>query len=191
MQRISALIGLGLAAALALTGCAAVDVTTPSVDREASTRGTNICITNKTDMNVRIKWRGYPNARPIAPGYQNCNSGYETRGIATHIPDVAAVLEYAPNSQPGSPLSLLVEGDNSDIFEARAQAYYMRGGKKFGEVHIFSVGETRSFQEGFLRVTITRLPDSDRNKEWDITLTPPSGEDYISDITDYGGGPWF
>jgi hypothetical protein len=39
-----------------------------------------------------------------------------------------------------------------------------------------------------LRVTITRLPDSDNNKEWDITLTPPSGDDYITDITDYGGG---
>jgi hypothetical protein len=186
MQRISALIGLGLAAALALNGCAAADVTTPAVDREASVRGTNICITNKTDMNVRIKWRGYPNARPIAPGYQSCNSGYET-----HIPDVKAVLEYEPTSQPGSPLTLLVAGDNDWYFDALAKVYYTRGSQSFGARNMGDEGETSSFQEGFLRVTITRLPDSDRNKEWDITLTPPSGEDYISDITDYGGGPRF
>lgn len=181
MQRTSALIGLGLAVTLALTGCAAADVTTPAVDREASTRGTNICITNKTDMNVRIKWRGYPNARPIAPGYQNCNSGYETK-----IADVAAVLEYEPTSQPGEPLTLLVEGDNDWFFEPKAEVYYKRGWKTFGATNMGAEGETHSFQEGFLRVTITRLPDSDRNKEWDITLTPPSGADYISDLTNYG-----
>ena len=187
MQRISALIGLGLAAALALTGCTATNVTTPEVDREASTLGTNICITNKTNMNVRIKWRGYPNARPIAPGYQNCNSGYETGDIK----DVKAVLEYEPTSQPGVPLSLLVEGNNPGYFDAYAMVYYTRGWKTFGAKNLRYVGDTSSFQEGFLRVTITRLPDSDRNKEWDITLTPPSGEDYISDLTYYGGGARF
>nr|KGA07691.1 MAG: hypothetical protein GM42_1035 [actinobacterium acMicro-1] len=186
MPRISALIGLGLAAALALTGCAAADVTTPAVDREASTLGTNICITNKTDMNVRIKWRGYPNARPIATGYQSCNSGYETWVTM----DVKAVLEYEPTSQPGVPLTLFVEGTNPSIAEARAEVYFARGWQSFGAMHVGDVGDARSFQEGWLRVTITRLPDSDRNKEWDITLTPPSGEDYSSDITNYvhGGG---
>ena len=179
MQRISALIGLGLAAALALTGCTAANVTTPAVDCEASTRGTNICITNKTNMNVRIKWRGYPNARPIATGYQSCNSGYETG----KSPDVAAVLEYEPPSQPGVPLTLFVAGNNSWIVDAYAMVYFERGGKKFGAENLRFEGDTSSFQEGWLRVTITRLPDSDRNKEWDITLTPPSGEDFISVLT--------
>ena len=191
MRKISTVMGIGLVATLALTGCASTNIQTFSAMREASVRGTNICVTNKTDMNVRIKWRGYPNARPIAPGYQNCNSGYGYRSTTTYLPDVAAVLEYAPNSQPGEPLTLLVEGNNDWFFEARVEVYYARGWKRFGAIHIFSEGEARSFQEGFLRVTITRLPDSDRNKEWDITLTPPSGEDYISDITDYGGGPGF
>jgi hypothetical protein len=185
MQRISALIGLGLAAALALTGCTAANVTTPAVDREASVRGTNICITNKTDMNVRIKWRGYPNARPIATGYQSCNSGYETGDIK----DVKAVLEYEPTSQPGVPLTLFVEGNNPSIADAYAMVYYQRGWQSFGARHLGDVGDTSSFQEGWLRVTITRLPDSDRNKEWDITLTPPSGEDYSSDLTYYGPRP--
>jgi hypothetical protein len=179
MQRISALIGLGLAAALALTGCTAANVTTPAVDREASVRGTNICITNKTDMNVRIKWRGYPNARPIATGYQSCNSGYETGDTK----DVKAVLEYEPTSQPGVPLTLFVEGNNPAIYDAYAMVYFARGGQWFGADNARFEGDTSSFQEGWLRVTITRLPDSDRNKEWDITLTPPSGADYSSDLT--------
>jgi hypothetical protein len=183
MRRISALIGVGLVAALALSGCATANVATPTEDREASVRGTNICITNNTDMNVRIKWRGYPNARPIAPGFQNCNSGYET-----HVPDVAAVLEYEPPSQPGTPLSLLVAGNNPGFWDAYAMVYYMRGWQSFGAKNLRNEGDTSSFQEGWLRVTITRLPDSDNNKEWDITLTPPSGDDYITDITDYGGG---
>jgi hypothetical protein len=185
MPRISALIGLGLAAALALTGCTAANVTTPAVDREASTLGTNICITNKTNMNVRIKWRGYPNARPIATGYQSCNSGYET-GTP---PDVAAALEYEPTSQPGVPLTLFVQGNNFWIADAYAMVYFERGWQLFGARHQGDEGDARSFQEGWLRVTITRLPDSDRNKEWDITLTPPSGEDYNSDVTYYGPKP--
>ena len=185
MQRISALIGVGLVAALALSGCATANVATPTEDREASVRGTNICITNKTDMNVRIKWRGYPNARPIATGYQSCNSGYETGDIK----DVKAVLEYEPTSQPGVPLTLFVEGNNPSIADAYAMVYYQRGWQSFGARHLGDVGDTSSFQEGWLRVTITRLPDSDRNKEWDITLTPPSGEDYSSDLTYYGPRP--
>ena len=179
MPRISTVMGIGLVATLALTGCASTNIQTFSAMREASTLGTEICVTNKTDMNVRIKWRGYPNARPIAPGFQNCNSGYET-----NVPDVAAVLEYAPNSQPGEPLTLLVEGNNPGIADAYAMVYYELGGKTFGAKNLRYVGDTSSFQEGWLRVIITRLPDSDRNKEWDITLTPPSGEDYSSDLTD-------
>jgi hypothetical protein len=173
MQRISALIGVGLVAALALSGCATANVATPTQDREASVRGTNICITNNTDMNVRIKWRGYPNARPIAPGFQNCNSGYET-----HVPDVAAVLEYEPPSQPGTPLTLYVEADNPWAVDEYATVYFMRGWKKYGTWYLPKKSDTFSFQEGWLRVSLTHLPESDSNKEWHITLTPPSGDDY-------------
>ena len=178
MRRISTVMGIGLAAALALTGCASSNIQTFSAMREASTLGTEICVTNKTDMNVRIKWRGYPNARPIAPGFQNCNSGYET-----NVPDVAAVLEYAPNSQPGEPLTLLVEGNNDWFFDASASVYFMRGQEQRGAKNLGYAGDSRSFQENGIRVTITRLPDLGSNKEWNITLSPPSGADYSEDIT--------
>ena len=177
MQRISALLGVGLVAALALSGCTTANVATPTHDREASVRGTNICITNNTDMNVRIKWRGYPNARPIAPGFQNCNSGYETS-----VADVAAILEYEPNLQPGSPLTLYVEGNNKAVAPADARVYFKKNEENWGARNLGYVGDDVSFQEGWLRVTITSLESSDKNIEWEVTLTPPSGADYSSFI---------
>ena len=147
--------------------------------------GTRVCVVNNTDMNMRIKWRGYPNARPVAPGFENCNSGYEDAGT----PDVAAALEYEPNLLPGSPLTLYLEGNNPGVMEAQASAFFKRGFQKWGVRHLFDVGDERSFQEKWVRVTIKKLPESDRHKEWAITITPPSGDDYITDITDYGGGP--
>jgi hypothetical protein len=187
MQRISALIGVGLVAALALSGCVPTTDETASSTREASTLGTRVCVVNNTDMNMRIKWRGYPNARPVAPGFENCNSGYEDAGT----PDVAAALEYEPNLLPGSPLTLYLEGNNPGVMEAQASAYFKRGSQKWGVRHLFDVGDERSFQEKWVRVTIKKLPESDRHKEWAITITPPSGDDYISDITYYGRGPGF
>jgi len=177
VRRISALIGVSLVAALALTGCVPADSAKFSAFREAGTRGTRICISNDTDMNVRVKWRGYPNARPIAPGYQNCNSGYETS-----VADVAAILEYEPNLQPGSPLTLYVEGNNKAVAPADARVYFKKNEENWGARNLGYVGDDVSFQEGWLRVTITSLESSDKNIEWEVTLTPPSGADYSSFI---------
>ena len=164
--------GLTLVAVLgALTGC----VSAPSsAEREASPLGTNICITNKTDMNMNIKWRGYPNARPIAPEFRNCNSGYETGDVT----DVAATLEYEPTLYPGSRLRLYVVGDNPAISDAYTSVYFLSRGDPWGSKNGQFVGDKTSFQDSWLRVTITRLPDSQRHKEWDVVITPPSGENY-------------
>ena len=180
MRRNATLMGLGLVAALALTGCVPTTAETAPATREASPLGTNICITNKTDMNVRIKWRGYPNARPIAPGYQNCNSGSETGDVT----DVAATLEYEPTLYPGSRLRLYVVGDNPAIADAYASVYFLSRGDQWGTTNLQFVGDETSFQDSWLRVTITRLPDSQRHKEWDVVITPPSGENYSTQLND-------
>jgi hypothetical protein len=171
----ASLAGLALVAVLAaLTGCVPADSAKFSAFREAAPLGTRICITNKTDMNMRIKWRGYPNARPIAPRFQNCNSGYETGDVT----DVAATLEYEPTLYPGSRLRLYVVGDNPAISDAYSAVYFLSGNDQWGTKNLMFVGDETSFQDSWLRVTITRLPDSQRHKEWDVVITPPSGENY-------------
>ena len=164
--------GLTLVAVLgALTGC----VSAPSSDdREASLRGTEICIINKTAMNMSIQWRGYPDARPIAPEQRNCNSGYEKGGF-----DVEGVLTYTLTNSPDTPLQMGVRGNNPFITQPFTELWYDdEAGKPFGESNIADVGDIKSFQGNGLRVTIKRLEDSDRNKEFEVTLSVPSGPNF-------------
>jgi outer membrane biogenesis lipoprotein LolB len=61
----SAVIALALAS-LVLAGCASSAAgpapASPSTDseREASLRGTEVCVQNNSAMNMRILWRGFP-----------------------------------------------------------------------------------------------------------------------------------
>lgn len=65
---------------------------------------------------------------------------------------------------------------------ADARVYFKKNEENWGARNLGYVGDDVSFQEGWLRVTITSLESSDKNIEWEVTLTPPSGADYSSFI---------
>lgn len=176
-------------AALALTGCSLpgnaplgssplIDggTTIEKSDRQASVLGSRLCIVNNSTAKMSIFWRGYPDARGIPAGGSNCNSGYETE-----MADVAGSLEYEPADTPGTRQVLSVAAHNAYLNSPRAEAIFLLpNGDKMGACNWYVPGKTKSFDTGWLHGTMTRLDDSEDNKEFVLTLTDkvsePSGE---------------
>jgi hypothetical protein len=145
-------------------------------DRQASVLGSRLCIVNNSTAKMSIFWRGYPDARGIPAGGSNCNSGYESDRA-----DVAGSLEYEPADTPGTRQVLSVAAHNAYINSPKAEALFvLPNGDKMGACNWYVPGKTKSFDTGWLHGTMTRLDDSEDNKEFVLTLTDkvsePSGE---------------
>ncbi len=171
----SAVIALALAS-LVLAGCASSAAgpapASPSTDseREASLRGTEVCVQNNSAMNMRILWRGFPVKTEIPPAATTCNTGYETTKA-----DVFASLEYQPPATPDTWLTLGVTGTNHWSAEPAAAVWFAVNDIKFGVCDTFDVGDTRSFQAEAVRVDLSRIDDTLENKKFIVNLTNSEG----------------
>jgi hypothetical protein len=144
----------------------------PSTDaqREASLRGTEICVQNNTTMNMRILWRGFPASTALPTASTTCNTGYETTKA-----DVFASLEYQPPATPDTWLTLGVTGTNHWSAEPAAAVWFAVNDIKFGVCDTFDVGDTRSFQAEAVRVDLSRIDDTLENKKFIVNLTNSEG----------------
>jgi hypothetical protein len=144
----------------------------PSTDaqREASLRGTEICVQNNSTMNMRILWRGFPVKTEIPPAATTCNTGYETTKA-----DVFASLEYQPPATPDTWLTLGVTGSNHWAAEPSAAVWFEVSDKKFGVCDTFDVGDTRSFRADAVRIDLSRIDDTQENKKFIVNLTDSEG----------------
>lgn len=169
------------ALAIALTGCATpVSAPTPDPsDRDASVRGSRLCIINNSSTAMTITWRGFADARGIPAGGQQCNSGYEVG----HLSDVKGVIEYAVAGQPGGVDDIFVFANNDYIgLPVATVAIDPSGiGDGMGACGVFDVDYTRNMDTGWLHGSIQRIADSSDNKEFVLILTDnvgqPSGEE--------------
>lgn len=177
-----------------LAGCAS-DATGPGLaspateaEREASLRGTEICVQNNSTMRMRILWRGFPATTEIPPAATTCNSGYETNKA-----DVLATLEYEPAATPNTWLTLGVTGTNHWAAEPSAAVWFEANDRKFGACDTFDVGDTRSFHAAEVRIDLSRITDTQENKKFIVNLTnsESAGDapDQTSCIDDQGPGP--
>ena len=154
------------------SGAAGPAPASPSTDaqREASLRGTEICVQNNSTMSMRILWRGFPVKTEIPPAATTCNSGYETTKA-----DVDATLEYEPEKTPGTWLTLGVTGSNHWAAEPSAAVWFEANDKKFGACDTFDVGDSRSFQAEAVRIELSRIDDTPENKRFIVNLTNSEG----------------
>jgi len=184
-SRSVSLISVTLAVGLGLTGCSLpgtiplgsppvliADESQGQVDRSASIRGSRLCVINNSTLSLSIFWRGYPDAREIPVGERNCNSGYETG----KQPDVAADISYRPSREMGEVQSLYVSADNIWFLPANGAAHVSFNGKDRGVCNLFSVGDSKTVETGWLRGAMTRINDSADNVEFEVTLTDNSAE---------------
>lgn len=159
-----------VALTFALTGCTApASAPTPAAsERDASTRGSRVCIINNSSTPMSISWRGYPDASNIPPGGQQCNSGWEES-----LSDVYGLLEYSPAGAAHVPLTLNVMAVNNFLMEPAFQAVFDLDQRQRGPgiCGVFSQGDTQSMETGWLHGVALRLPDSPDNKEFTLTLT--------------------
>jgi len=180
-----------IAVGLTLTGCTlpgnvllgsspliSGGTTLEKADRSASIKGTRLCVINSSTSPMSIFWRGYPNAREIPVGERNCNSGYET---ARDVPDVEAIISYDVLGETGKLRTLEFSAQNFWQYPPGAESMIIdSAGARRGVCHDFAVGQSKFVDTGWLRGVMTRLDDSEDNKEFVLTLTDkvsePSGE---------------
>lgn len=173
-----------VAATLLLSSCAGESGTSPTAaSREAQARGTRICVINNSSLKMSILWRGYPDARDIPPGGQNCNSGYESQQA-----DVQAALEYQPSPNYTERLTWNLWGYNSAIASPEATVYTKSQGKTYGMNITGVVGVSTMMQKDALRGDLVRVPDSEDSREYVLTLTNASGSDFAAWILPYTEG---
>lgn len=174
---------IGLATVLTLTGCTLpgnlplgssplIDggTTIDKANRNASIRGSRLCVINNSTYAMSIFWRGYPDARDIPAGGSNCNSGYESGKT-----DVLADISYKESGDVEEVHTLTVSAGNGWLLGASAAATVDLNGRHRGVCGGFSVGETETVETGWLRGALTRLNDSADNVEFELTLTDNSG----------------
>ena len=185
-SRSVSLTAITLAVGLALTGCTLPGnvplgsspiinggTTIENADRNASIRGSRLCVINNSTLAMSIFWQGFPDARDIPVGERNCNSGYETGNKN----DVSAIISYAVSGEAGKVHEMKVAANNDWQSSPLASAQVSIDEYSWrGVCTSFNVGETRFVETGWLRGAMTRLNDSADNKEFELTLTDKLGE---------------
>ena len=144
------------------------------VERSASLKGSRMCIINNSSLNMTISWRGYPDARDIPIGERNCNSGWEDSDSQS---DIEGTISYVAAGETGRVRYINVWAENQILWWPHASAMTrIPGGKSVGACGNWSLGETHFIDTGWLHGILTRLEDSDDNKEYELVLTDKIGE---------------
>lgn len=171
-----ALAATSIATMLLLGACASAgESVQPAASRDAHLPGSRMCVNNNSTMKMRILWRGYPDTRPILPAGQSCNSGYEAIDE-----NIAATLEYEPLDAPGTWLQWKFTVDNSWPSYPHVMMWFVCTNNFRCGIELYSkvAGDTSAMQKSGLRADVFRLADSDSSKEWEVSLTPASGDDF-------------
>lgn len=178
-----------ISSTLLLTACAPigssetpeiVPTASASADREASIRGTEVCVQNNSSMNMRITWRGFDAPKALPPAARQCNSGYETGDT----PDVQATLEYEPAATPDTWLKIGLWASNPWSARPEAATWFAKGDKSYGMCGGFDDGEMYSFTADDISAQLTRIADTDDNKEFVLNLTDAEGLADAPDVTE-------
>jgi hypothetical protein len=186
-SRSASLTAIAIALGLALAGCTLpgnVPHGSPpltkdeqvlgEIDRKASLKGSRMCIINNSSLNMTIFWRGYPDARDIPIGERNCNSGWED---SDSMSDIEGTISYVAAGETGRVRYINVWAENQILYWPHASAMTrIPGGKSVGACGNWSVDETHFIDTGWLHGILTRLPDSDDNKEYELVLTDKIGQ---------------
>ena len=184
--RLVALTSIPLALGLALTGCAlpgnvllgtaplsSGNETSTEILRSASLKGSRMCIINNSSLPMSVLWRGYPDSRDIPIGGRHCNSGWEPSSDRT---DIEGSIAYVAFGETGRVRYIQVSAMNQGLYWPQAQAeFFVPGGGRGGACARFSVGQMEFIDTGYLHGELTRLEDSDDNKEYELTLTDRIG----------------
>lgn len=187
-----------LASAVLLSACSSAGdlasngIPTSSSSREAGARGTDVCIQNKSSMNLRVLWQGYPDTRAIPPGGENCNSGYEVHETMSkrmdsngqEIRDIAARLQYEPTAYPGSWLSWNLVADNTMFGSPWLALWYTSAQYSSGIFQAFSVDGEASMQTDWIAAKVKRIADTENNIEFVVTITDDiRGQNHAKNVT--------
>lgn len=181
----SAVIALALAS-LVLAGCASGAAgpapASPSTEaeREASLRGTEVCIQNNSTMNMRITWHGFDAPAALPPAGRECHSGYVSGGK----PDVQATIEYEPVPSSNTWLTMGLWATNPWSARPQAATWFTKGEKKYGMCGGFDVEEMYSFVADDISAKLTRTADTADNKEFVLNLTDSEGRADLPDVTE-------
>lgn len=178
-----------LCVTLFLTGCTSVSTEASSTQttsaeetREAGVRGSRLCIYNNSQISLSVTWRGYPQARIVAPNATDCNSGYESG----ETPDIAAVLDFEDPAKPGTTQRWFFAANNPWIEQPHAELYYESGDKKSGICLSYGEDVQRGLQQSGIRGDLKRIQDSSDNIEFTLTVTDAQGNNFADDASNCG-----
>ena len=180
-----ALAGIALMSVV-LAGCASGAAepvpASPSTEaeREASLRGTEVCVQNNSAMNMRITWHGFDAPKALPPAGRECHSGYVSGGK----PDVQATIEYEPVSSSNTWLTMGLWATNPWSARPQAATWFTKGEKKYGMCGGFDVEEMYSFAADDVSAKLTRIADTADNKEFVLNLTDSEGRADLPDVTE-------
>ncbi len=148
--------------------------------REASLRGTEICVQNNSTMNMRITWIGFAAPKALPPAGRECHSGYVSGGK----PDVQATIEYEPVTYSGTWLTMGLWATNPWSARPQAATWFAQGDKSYGMCGGFDDGELYSFTADEISAQLTRIADTADNKEFVLNLTDSEGLADAPDVTE-------
>ena len=180
-----ALAGIALMSVV-LSGCASGAAgpapASPSTEaeREASLRGTEVCVQNNSAMNMRITWHGFDAPKALPPAGRECHSGYVSGGK----PDVQATIEYEPVSSSNTWLTMGLWATNRGSARPQAATWFTKGEKKYGMCGGFDVEEMYSFAADDISAKLTRIADTADNKDFVLNLTDSEGRADLPDVTE-------
>ena len=189
-------LSLAISSVLVLTGCATSPMTLPgagetsqtseSTEKSASVRGTNYCVQNNSSLSMKLAWRGFPEALDLPPAATLCNSGWESGSKN----DVDGSFEFPRKDEPGKVREVLITGDNPSFGKPSATAWFGRDGAAWGACGWFGIGDSEWFETEEIHATLTRIDDSEDNKEFVLDITDATGNPSALNETDCVEGIW-
>lgn len=158
----------------AASPASAADPAAESQPAGGAIRGSRICIVNNTTSTyaIDVKWtkqQSFDRQGPIIGGVTACGQGYDSTKV-TNWGDVAADV-LAPNPQ----LRMLVAANNPAVGPPELRLYQQQSTDGTSVIlgcfySKDAVGETRTWDDGVLKYTATRLNDSSNYKEWRLRI---------------------
>ena len=160
----------------AVSGCSS----TEAGPRQAGFLGTRICIENNFADEVNVTYtRMDPDASRKDPSYYEGDMPKDTETCAEEVGSYFDPMTVAGNLViPGQPLPFGFKGSNDPIAAPGAWLTQRRDGGKYYCIKPglgFDVGETRLWDNGTVRISITRQND-DQYKEFIIRIESSQGQ---------------
>lgn len=191
----AALTALALAISLALSGCSASGVawletaapsgesaSTGEPDREASVKGTRLCVSNNTSMNARVYGPKSKEKRPLPPAGQVC--------VSNRTDKVVMWVEYDTKPATAELPWIYLEVNNGWIGSPWGEAVFVPEKRGYGLCQSFDENESAFFEDDWVRGELKRIGDSADYKEFEFSLSRKQGNytPQLCDDREYSDG---